>query len=394
MEAIMTSTESTPSSQKLTREFVASLEPQVRMVDSDGDVQLYCYTTCSESDPEHIKACRGIVFEGDTIVLKPFPYTPEYTVHDADTIAASVPHLSQCKVFESYEGVVIRCFHAANKWFVSTHRRLDASRSKWSSRVSFGDTFALSVQHYYADLFADKDGDTPMDKFFAFLDTSRQYVFLLEHDTDNRIVCAPRDVPLVYHLGTYIDNEFDTETSIGMQQPRQVHPATFDDLMEAVEQVQPFEMQGYVVFTPTGQIKLLNSQYKYLFDLRGNEPSIKFRYLQIRMDYQRNQDFCTIYDTHRDTFMAYENAIYEIALRIKNAYIKRFIKKEFVTMPPEEYSIIKLCHGWHIEDRDNHHISFEKVMSIMNDQPPTKLNRMIRRYLNEEKLKTEPEQSK
>jgi len=61
-------------------------------------------------------------------------------------------------------------------------------------------------------------------------------------------------------------------------------------------------------------------------------------------------------------------------------------------MPPEEYAIMRECHSWHIEDRANHHISWSKVIDIMNQQPANKLNKMIRRYLNEERLKAVEDQ--
>lgn len=379
----------TASTPTLTKESVLSLEPQVHMVDSDNNVQLFCYTNCSDSDTALLKQCRGVVFENDTLVLKTFPYTPEYTIADQEQLAQCIPDLEKCRIFDSYEGVLLRCFHAQGKWYLSTHRRLDAFRSKWASRTSFGETFVSSLEHYHAELLSTGTGETTLDKFFSFLDTSRQYVFLLENSAENRIVCIAREVPMIFHLGTFIDHECALDDEIGLPKPVERSATCLRELLSQVETLNEAEVQGVILFTPQGQVKILNSRYDYYFKLRGNEPSVKFRYLQVRMDYDKRDAFMTLYAEHRQTFERYEDTLYEITLHIKNAYIKRFIKKEFVTMPPEEYSIIKACHSWHIEDRDNHHISFSKVIELMNEQPPPKLNRMIRRYLNDEKTRAE-----
>ena len=39
-----------------------------------------------------------------------------------------------------------------------------------------------------------------------------------------------------------------------------------------------------------------------------------------------------------------ENNIYDIARNIYSSYIQRFIKKRFVTVPIEEFAVIRECH--------------------------------------------------
>ena len=40
--------------------------------------------------------------------------------------------------FNSYEGTLIRMFNFDDKWYVTTHRKLDAFRSKWAGKTSYG----------------------------------------------------------------------------------------------------------------------------------------------------------------------------------------------------------------------------------------------------------------
>ena len=48
-------------------------------------------------------------------------------------------------------------------------------------------------------------------------------------------------------------------------------------------------------------------------------------------------------------------------------YVDRFIKKQYVTVPREEYNIIKACHTWHMEDRKRNRISFRKIKELLDD---------------------------
>jgi hypothetical protein len=41
-----------------------------------------------------------------------------------------------------------------------------------------------------------------------------------------------------------------------------------------------------------------------------------------------------------------ENTLYDIARNIYTAYMQRFIKKRFVTVPTEEFVAISECHKW------------------------------------------------
>ena len=73
-------------------------------------------------------------------------------------------------------------------------------------------------------------------------------------------------------------------------------------------------------------------------------------------------------------------------------YIKRFIKKKYITVPREEYQIMKLCHQWHLQDRERNRISLTKIIEVMNEQDATILNRIIRRYKSEQETQQSRQQ--
>ena len=90
-----------------------------------------------------------------------------------------------------------------------------------------------------------------------------------------------------------------------------------------------------------------------------------------------------LYPKWESKFDEIENNIYDIAKSIYNSYVQRFIKKRFVTVPTEEFNVIRTCHSWHEEDRSNNRISMDKVIDVLNQQNPTSINRMVRRFRNE-----------
>jgi hypothetical protein len=386
-----------------TRSFVEGLDPsKVREVDTDNGLSLFCYTNCNESDPEYIKACRGLVYDGDTLLLKAYSYTPEY-VH-TDEKLASIIDVKTSRFFDSHEGAVIRVFYH-KKWYVSTHRRLNAFKSKWSSATSFGDMFKNALELYaesdatFTNRLADKaepsESDTVLHRFLSTLDTKNQYMFLVRNSSDNRIVCTAPKNPTIYHIGTFIDGKLNLDDSVGIQTPTEYTFNSVDEALNNVHNIDIASTQGLCVFGSDGtQYKIVNEEYAYYYSIRGNEASIKFRYLQLRLDKAKVKDLRELYPEWEQMFDRYEDALYDIALFIKNSYVKRHIKKEYVTVPPEEYNVMKACHQWHIEDRDRHHISFQKVIEVLNEQEPTKLNKMIRRHINEERLKQKEEEEK
>lgn len=393
--------------QLLSREYVESLQPHVSKVDSDGTLDLFCYTNCSDEDSEDIKACRGVVFDDQECILKTFSYTPELTATDNyDELQAIFDHtdIASCLVFDSYEGSLIRIFYH-DKWYISTHRRLDAFKSKWSSSISFGEIFVRSLYHEFTDgnlsayfrSFAHIDvtsinPSTILELFLSTLNTNNQYMFLVQNTIDNRIVCTAPDRYTVYHVGSYVNQSLSFEENVGIPYPTQRKFGTlYDMLVYTEDRVNIENLQGIMVFTPTKHFKVVNSLYKSLFKVRGNEPSLKYRYLQIRTDLPLVEDLMYLYPHMIDTFDLYENTIYDLIPEIKEAYIRSFIKKERQHYPQETYKILKKLHRWHTIDRTKNRINIHQIRETLNACDATTLNRMIRRHIQSKNTENENE---
>jgi hypothetical protein len=379
---------------EFTRTNIEALGTSVRLVDSDPEsgLDLFCYVSCKKNDSDLLKQCRGVIFEGNDLVLKSFPFTIEYTENDNEEILKNI-NLSDCMVYDSYEGSIIKIFYFKNKWFVSTNRKLDAFRSKWSSKESFGFFFNKALEYQFEvnerlreNVPYNKEVDNPIQALTSILDTNKQYMFLLLNNGENRIVCNEPSEPSVYHVGTFINESLSVDEDIYIPYPKLHNFSSLDEIYEYVDSVDYKVKQGVHIFAPNNvQYKILNLDYQELYTARGNEPSINYRYLQVRMDSKKNEMLRFLYPQNIQSFDDYENILYDVSKKIYDGYVKRFIKKQFVTLPAEEFKVMSLAHEWHQSDRTNNRISNAKIIELLNDQTPTNLNRIIRRIKLERK---------
>ena len=393
----------------LSKEAISEQGNKVRLVDSDPDnkLDLYCYVRCQDNSDNKVKSCRGIVTVEDKVICQTYGYTHEYTSDNIDYLKTTCPYKESLIVQDAQEGSLLRVFFVNNRWYVSTHRKLDAFRSKWASRQSFGAQFVDSLVSCYENIpdFKEKidsvtssdikvftlrsseyDQNPILHKFLNTLDKSKCYCFLVRNTSENRIVCQSPPKPTLYHSGTFSMNDgsyFTLESDLKLPVAQTHSFNNWKELCEYADNINHDELQGLIVFDGKDHMKILNKTYKRYFEVRGNEPSVRYRYLQVRKDKELTDALYELYPKYTDQFENYENLLYGFAKDIYDAYVKRFIKKNYVTLPREEYQIMRACHSWHLEDRVKNRMNLRKVIEKLNEQPPTNLNKMIRRKLQE-----------
>lgn len=394
------------STLEFNRANIESLSTHIRLTDSDekNKLDLFCYINCNKTDSDFLKNCRGVVFNENKLILKSFPYTIEYTEeNNKQEIKTDIePIFNDCMFFNSYEGCLIRVFYFLNRWYISTNKKLDATRSKWSSKQSFGSFFEDALTYEFENnenlrnnVPYNKETENVCDIFCNnVLDKSKQYMFLLLNNQENRIVCLEPSRPTIYHVGTFIDEKLSMNENIYIPYPEKLNFNNMDEVYSYVNEINYDVLQGVIIFAPNNiQYKILNNTYFKYFNVRGNEPSIKFRYLQVRMDRENNRMLRQLYPYMEKDFEEYENYIFEASRTIYNAYVDRFIKKLYVTVPVEEFNTIKEAHKWYLEDKTTHKITYEKIIELLNLQTPTNLNKIIKR-LKLNKLSKENEKEK
>lgn len=336
--------------------------------DPEGKLKNFCYDFCDDDSTQDIKTARGLVYKDDKPFLKSFGYTPQYVIENMypqvkDYIETNIKNF---KFFDSYEGTLLRLFYndINDKWYLSTHRKLNADKSKWGSSETFGDKFKSIVP----------------ENFYTNLNKEYHYMFLLTPNENNRIVCKTTN--MILHIGTF-DKDFNlsTDYNIGIPRPTQHKFDSWNELVDFIEnKVDINKTQGIIVQDTyrNSNIKLLNSVYNAYSLVRNNVPSIKFRYLQIRQDDNMKLKMRELYPSHIKFFEEYENILWNIADKLFQAYVNRFIRKIYTTVSPEENVIIKKCHAWHLLNKQTNKMSKERVMKVIDDTDAVILNKLIK----------------
>jgi len=369
------------------RNQIMAIGNQIRLSDSDPHLQLdmYTYNTCKNDDPDIIKKCNGVIFKKDKVVVPGLPFIETYLSSDK----LSDSFITNTRSFLSYEGTLLRIFFFESKWLVTTNKKLNAFRSKWSSKDSYGNIFKHAVEYLYSQTDSKLHKSlgktsTPYKSFLNTLDKNNIYLLKIQNTFENRIVCNAPEFPTVYHIGTFKENVFYLDDDILIPKPEEKTFENDTEMLEFVDKLSTNENVGIDLYDKNNKPYLImNSEYSKLHSVRGNEPSIKFRYLQVRMDREQVDMLYYLYPKFADQFDNYENILYECAKQINYNYIKRFIKKKYITVPREEYQIMKKCHQWHLQDRERNRISLTKIIEVMNEESATVLNRIIRKHKSE-----------
>lgn len=350
------------------------------LVDEKDNLKLYCYKTCSELDSEELKMKRSIIQDGDgNAIATSLPYTDEYVINDDFKFPELV--LDDYEAYPSIEGSLIRLVNHDGKWLVTTNRKLDAFKSYWSSHFSFGQLFVNHIFTIYKD--------NNIETFYQKLDPSNVYFFLLRPTIESRIVChVDSTKPSLYFVGTLArektDGVLEMNKDILSDIPR-MEMITFKDtneLVEYVKNVNYWEYQGIILFhkTRNHQVKFLNAQYKKYWSIRNNNPNLFLRYFEIRQDSKLLEDFFKVYPKFIVIADKFESQIFEVSKYLHQAYVDRYIRKQYLSLPKQEYVVLKKAHDWHNVDRNYNRMYRHKMLSLINEEKPIHLYQIVKRH--------------
>jgi hypothetical protein len=329
----------------------------------------------------------------DNIVVQTFGYTDEYVTNDTDIIKERIKNIEDWDIRYSLEGTLLRIFYYDNEWYITTHKKLNAFKSRWSCKDTFGEIFRKSLYEMFGN---EADTDDVLADFYGELDKEIIYLFLIRSNQENRIVCqahyTKKNEKIIY-VGSF-DKEF--KFSLNKENSENagwlgrlcspLSPPQFqsvDEVIEYINNINHFEHQGLIFFDKNScdQFKIVNPAYHQLYLLRDNNPNLRFRYLEIRNDPEKVKQLYTLYPRSADIFDEYEDILHKIARMIYHFYVNRYIKNRYITLPREEYLIMKKCHEWYLSDRQNNRIFTNKIIEFLREEPPLSLYKMIRQFI-------------
>ena len=334
------------------------LKDSVEKTDDNEELQIYSYKSCSNDSSNELKSYRGLVFDHEILVSSSLGFTPEYNEEEFKVLDLD---LSNYSFFSSEEGTLLRVFFH-QKWYLSTHRKLDAFKSRWGSNQSFGEIFLSCLNCSFEDL-------------TSSLIQHHVYFFLIRNTKDTRIICQPPEQPTVYHIGTLLNNEtFDISDSslekFGFKKQEQLTVSNKDDVYNYVKDCDPFKTQGMIAFLKDGSgkhFKVVNTNYQNYLYVRNNEPDLNFRFLQLLRD-QTNDIFKTflqLYPQYKSKIEYFKTSSMKLAKYLQNMYFKKFVKKEKIVFQKDEWFILSNVHRWFWEDKTNRKVTFDVMYQMV-----------------------------
>lgn len=386
-------------------------------VDKDcPNVKLYCsdYTIHGSAPSE------SYVFSGDKLFFKGYPYSIELSQSNCESLK-----FDKCKFFEAHEGTLIRVFNINDKWYTTTNRCLDAFESKWAAKKSrFGLHFAEAVKENIRAMndeeFFEEEEESLEDKkesgknylkdiYERNLDKSKKYMFLLEPCFEERIVCLTK-TPKFYNIGVFDENNnLSLEENVIMDdfkvpKPIELKFQNKEEMLFELSKIDFMKLQGFIAIqSEEGKedkhFKIFNDEYKYLFSkVRGNVPSIRFRFLQLdyentminltrEIDPRKSQkvlhDFCQLYSFDPSPLMNYiwARVTEDLFQKYLNRYVKKISADLSITNRQEamlatihqEYQASCYHGSPHVTDK-------KRIRDILAVQKPSTLNQLIIEY--------------
>jgi hypothetical protein len=405
---------------QITKENVKYLRKIPDVDKENPSVELYCSEYRNQNCIPHSTNAKSYVFHGDTLFLESYPYSIELTKSKYEGFGFE---FEKCRFSEAHEGTLLRVFNIEGKWYTSTNRRLDAFNSKWAAKTTtfglhFADTVRENIRSVTDDeYFEDEDESLEERKknakeylnaiYDKNLDKSKKYMFLLEPCKEERIVCLTGS-PRFLNIGVFDkDNKLSFNEDVIMDgfkvpRPREHVFKDVQEMFSALDSVDINHIQGFIAIQENKHFKFLNDRYKYLFNVRGNVSSIRFRFLElncqntvINLRNRTNQqttaqignmleDFCHLYNFNPQPLLNYIWTT--VVVDLFNKYKKRYIDKtepSDSTITSKQDRMLKEIHNRYNESvRHGNRIITDKnrISDILAIQKPSDLNQLIGEY--------------
>lgn len=352
----------------------------------DEDLTLYSYKKCTNDSEMLVKKNRGSVYNKDCRLIAPsFGYTHELNEEkDVDEIKQIFSNCENKIFIKSYEGTLVRLYNHNEKWYISTHRKLDAFKSRWSSSSSFGHIFIKGIVDSLGQKFKEENEEKVFEKFVSTLDKNGIYFFILCSNKDNKVLTEiDSNIQKVLSIGMIYNHRDDKyyytmNEDISLEKPEIYKFNSYTDIIEHVKNCNYKETQGlFVIDDNFDTYKVVNNKYKELSDKKITEYKLKYGYLRVRNNEEDRKKYKEENKEHTIFFENIEKSIFELAKKLFSLYIRRYIKKEMFYTSKEIHNILKICHKWHRDDYSKNIVNLNIVINNLNQNQPYFLIKMI-----------------
>jgi hypothetical protein len=363
----------------------------IETVDFDQDLTIQYATIqnlLDSAEEDELRRVRGVITNKTTgEIVHPGSFFP-YEFTDKEQCEKKMNELNHkledMTVQYSYEGTIIRIFYY-KRWYICTHRKLDSGKSKWGSNESFKFLFEKGLKESY---------DIALQDLINKLNLRCQYTFMIMANENTRFVCVPNHFPKkVYFVAS---NDTDLMLNIDLLPKPEETFETLDSVFDyAKSMTYPFTHQGLLLIHQNGsQYRIVSAEYACLFQVRNNEQSIPYRYLQLK---SQNDDHTSIdllkklFPEYIKTFDSYDSYVQKLANIIYDEYN---LRKQRSKLPANLTTVQQIDQKLYLFIKNNllghHHsdsITYNKISELLWLEEPSNLNHMIRMVKYDERKK-------
>jgi hypothetical protein len=341
--------------------------------DCMGNFSIFC---SKEPKDDFSKSIRGVIFEKDVVIHRGFPYSEDVDVEDTETINDLLS--GDFRACLSHEGTVIKLLHFGEQWNMTTHRRLDATKSRWGSSKSFGDIFKDCLKKYFETY----------DDFLSALEKKKHYHFLLKSTSDTRIVVKPDgDEPILLTAISCAETfqVLPLEPVSTIPTSKSLEFTNSSTVVQFVKDCDPFFAQGLIFFSNDMQqtFRVANPQYLKYVSVRDNIASLPLCYACNRLKEEEKHMFFDLYDSAAAIAQVFEKKLETIAQDLHRSYIDRFVHKRQFRVSQERHSILNALHSHYLKKKRSNtdpspKILLVDVLFVLNEQKPLRLHRLVK----------------
>ena len=363
----------------------------MNITDKNESMKIWNYKNEVLKDKYELRGC--ITDNEDKIICPSLGHIQEYNIDTLEEGNRDIKNPKEWLWTYAMEGTMLRLYNYKGEWFLSTHKKISAFHSRWSCKFSFGELFINVLE----EIFPEKEN--VYEYFLSQLSKDKMYYFLLRSNYQNRIICLTSSLEMkdkIIFIGSRKNSDFRLNTKGEEEILNHLsyfkyidHTfQNFNDILHFVEEkIDPFQYQGLFGYNPKTEhfIKIMNSKYKELVKVRGNNHNLRFRYLEIRNDKVLSEKLYMLYPKFTSIFDEYEKLIHKITRKIYRVYIERYIHLKYITLPKEEYIILRKCNEWFLKNKDKR-VTIDEILNIINQENPYYLYKMIQRVKNEENV--------
>jgi len=376
----------------------------IEVVDSNQDLTVQCATIQNlfESSPtintrtmdkttplieDELRKVRGTIIDNKTKKVVhcgsffPYEYT-EQQLEDCKKKMLDLGHeFKDMDIQNSYEGTIIRIFYH-QRWYISTHRKLDSGRSKWASNESFKTLFEKGLKESY---------NMTLKDLFYRLNLRCQYTFMVMADENTRFVCLSNALPKKVY---FVESNDSDEKVLNIQKlPKPEYTInSIENVFDYIKGMKyPFMCQGLLLVHSSGsQYRIVSDEYAKLFKARNNEQSIPYRYLQLKC--QNNQEMIELlkqlFPQYIPTFESHEKYITQLVDIIYQEYNKRksrsILPSDLTTVQQIDQKLYLFIKNKLLGKKEPE-ITPQKILELLWLEEPSNLNHMIRMVKFEQK---------